>query len=242
MPCLGLFLVTGGVDEEAACRTAIQTVVGRFDAVHASDARHDEAPSPQEHDEVRLLTSMRRAHLGRHDGAARDAGQPSASPSLAGVLLAPGAVYAAYAGGWRVYRLRGGKLEQRAPGVGPLDELACAGGCSADAQATLAQHATTAARALGCEAAVEMTAQIESTAPGDLFIVCSQELWRAVPEHRMAGILAAHRDLRLAASLLTDCAWENGEPQRVTCVLARAGGSATAARACGKPQCGQRGL
>ncbi|WP_438027121.1 hypothetical protein [Sorangium sp. So ce233] len=158
------------------------------------------------------------------------------------MLLAPGAVYAAYAAGWRVYRLRGGKLERRAQDVGPLGELAWDGGCSADAQAAFAQHATTAARALGCEAAVGMKTRIESTAPGDLFIVCSEELWRAVPEHRMAGILAAHRDLRLAASLLTDCAWENGEPQRVTCVLARAGGSATAARACGAPQCGQRGL
>ncbi|WP_437690162.1 hypothetical protein [Sorangium sp. So ce176] len=97
----------------------------------------------------------------------------------------------------------------------------------------MAQQASTAGRALGCEAAVDMKTHVEGTEPGDLFIVCSEELWRAVPEHRMAGILAAPRDLRLAASLLADCAWESGEPQQVTCVLARAGGSAIAARACG---------
>ncbi|WP_438034846.1 hypothetical protein [Sorangium sp. So ce204] len=74
---------------------------------------------------------------------------------------------------------------------------------------------------LGCEAAVEMKTQVENTEPGDVFLVCSGGLWSAVAERRITAILAAHRDLRLTASLLMDCAHENGE--QVTCLLARVG-------------------
>ncbi|WP_437636431.1 hypothetical protein [Sorangium sp. So ce854] len=45
----------------------------------------------------------------------------------------------------------------------------------------------------------------------------------SVPQRRIAGILAAHRDLRLAASLLMDGAHEHGGPEQVTCILARVG-------------------
>ncbi|WP_437318010.1 PP2C family protein-serine/threonine phosphatase [Sorangium sp. So ce385] len=87
------------------------------------------------------------------------------------------------------------------------------------------QHANAATRVLGCESAVETKAQVERTEPGDIFLVCSGGLWGSVPEHRIRGILAAYRELRLAASLLMDCAHEHGEPELVTCILARVGDS-----------------
>ncbi|WP_437648209.1 PP2C family protein-serine/threonine phosphatase [Sorangium sp. So ce362] len=124
----------------------------------------------------------------------------------------------------RVYRFRGGKLEERRCDLAALDDGVSDGSISPDALAMLAQHANTAARALGCEEAVEMKTQVESTEPGDLFLVCSGGVWGAMPEHRITGILAAHQGLRFAASLLMDCAHEHGEPEHAMCILARVGG------------------
>ncbi|WP_437725417.1 hypothetical protein [Sorangium sp. So ce861] len=70
-----------------------------------------------------------------------------------------------------------------------------------------------------------MKTQVERTEPGDIFLVCSGGLWASVTEHRITGILAAHHELRLAASLLLDRAHENGEPGPVTCLLARVAAS-----------------
>ncbi|WP_437486503.1 hypothetical protein WME75_03765 [Sorangium sp. So ce1014] len=143
--------------------------------------------------------------------------------SFAGVLLAPGAAYMAYVGDMRVYRFRDGRLEERTRDDAVLDGGMLDGSISLDALTMLVQHANAATRALGCDAAVEMKTQVESTAPGDIFLVCSAGLWVVVPEHRMSGILAAHHELRLAASLLMDCAHEHGKAEHVTCLLARVG-------------------
>ncbi|WP_437781590.1 PP2C family protein-serine/threonine phosphatase [Sorangium sp. So ce1097] len=143
--------------------------------------------------------------------------------SFAGALLAPGAAYIAYVGEMRVYRFRSGNLEERTRDDAVLDGGMSSETISPDALAMLTQHANAATRALGCEAAVEMKTQLERTESGDIFLVCSEGLWSAVSEHRISGILAARHELRLAASLLMDCAHEHGEISDVTCVLARIG-------------------
>ncbi|WP_437486525.1 hypothetical protein WME75_03825 [Sorangium sp. So ce1014] len=168
-----------------------------------------------------MMMSPRRASRSERD--CPEPGWCDVPTSFAGVLLAPGAAYMVYVGELRVYRFRGGKLEERTRDLAALDDGVSDGSISPDALAMLAQHANAATRALGCDAAVEMKTQVESTAPGDIFLVCSAGLWRAVPEHRMSGILAAHHELRLAASLLMDCAHEHGEAEHVTCLLARVG-------------------
>ncbi|KYF61998.1 hypothetical protein BE11_49195 [Sorangium cellulosum] len=141
------------------------------------------------------------------------------------MLLAPGAAYVAHVGDMRVYRFRGGKLEERKCDPAAHDGGVSDGTISPDALAMLTQQANVATRALGCDAVVEMKVQIERTEPGDIFLVCSGGLWGSVPEHRISSILGARHELRLAASLLMDCAHEQGEPEPedVTCILARVG-------------------
>ncbi|WP_437335944.1 PP2C family protein-serine/threonine phosphatase [Sorangium sp. So ce394] len=225
LPCLGLFLVAGGVGSEVASRTAIELVHAAVDADCVGEVRADGMAARQFRDEVRLIMSPHRPSGCR---AERDCSEPtrySVPASFAGVLLAPVAAYMAYAGEMRVYRFRGGKLEERTREHATSDDGASDGTISQDALAMLSQHADTATRALGCDAAVEMKTLVERTEPGDIFLVCSGGLWGSVPEHRIAGILGAHHELRLAASLLMECAHEHGEPEHVTCLLARVGDS-----------------
>ncbi|WP_437928503.1 serine/threonine-protein phosphatase [Sorangium sp. So ce291] len=223
LPCLGLFVVAGGVGGEVVSRTAIEMVHAVAEVDGVDDVCAGGMTAPQCRDEIRLMMSPRRSSgCGSEDDCAEPG--PSGVPvSFAGVLLAPGAAYMAYIGDMRVYRFRDGRMEERTRDDAVLDRGTSEAAVSPDALTLLTQHASAATRALGCDSAVEMTTQVERTEPGDIFLMCSGSIWRAVPEHRITGILAAHRELRLAASLLMDCAHEHGEPEHVTCLLARVG-------------------
>ncbi|MDC0680713.1 PP2C family protein-serine/threonine phosphatase [Sorangium atrum] len=221
LPCLGLFLVTGGCDADAVSRTAIEMVHAVVEADGVDDDRAGEMIAARCRDEVRLMTSPRRSSGNRFESDRREPGPSGAQVNFAGVLLAPGAAYIAYAGNMRICLFREGKLEARTRDLVGVEGDVSEGSVSQDVLATLVQHAHAATRALGCEAAMEMKIQVECTEPGDVLLVCSKDIWGAVPEHRISGILAVHDELRLAASLLMDCAHENGEPQYVTCILAR---------------------
>jgi serine/threonine protein phosphatase PrpC len=105
-----------------------------------------------------------------------------------------------------------------------LEELLGDGDGAREAVEALSNRARTITRALGADENVEIESRVEATAPGDIFLVCSDGLWGPVPERRIAGILGAHRDLGFAAELLIDLANEHGGPDNVTCVLARLGG------------------
>jgi PPM family protein phosphatase len=225
LPHLGLFVVADGLGGrtagEVASSMAIQVVKSCFEDEDLEDTWPYGMSAPRDRDEVRLIMSLRRANRSIYEAAKRDAGTRGMATTVAGVLLAPGAAYIAHVGDSRVYRFRQGKLEQMTRDHTLLEQLLQEGDCSPDALAALSEHASAVTRALGCDETVEVETRIEPTEPGDLFLVCSDGLWGPVPEGRVAGILGAHRDLRLAASLLIDCANENGGPDNVTCVLAR---------------------
>ncbi|WP_437636419.1 PP2C family protein-serine/threonine phosphatase [Sorangium sp. So ce854] len=223
LPCLGLFLVAGGFGEEVVSRTAIEMVHACLERDSGDDGCVDEMTTSRCRDEVRLMMSPRRVSHSCAESDCPELGRHGAQVSFAGALLAPGAAYIAYVGEMRVYRFRSGNLEERTRDDAVLDGGMSSETISPDALAMLIQHANSATRALGCEAAVEMKTQLERTESGDIFLVCSEGLWSAVPEHRISGILAARHELRLAASLLMDCAHEHGEISDVTCVLARVG-------------------
>ncbi|WP_437648199.1 PP2C family protein-serine/threonine phosphatase [Sorangium sp. So ce362] len=226
LPCLGLFLVAGDFGGESVSRTAVEMVHTHLEIEkdNPGGVCADEMTAPRCRDEVRLMMSPCRTSGCRAESDCPEPGGHGAQMRFAGVLLAPGAAYMAYVGDMRVYRFRGGKLKERTRDDAVLDGGMLDGAISPDALAMLVQHANAATRALGCEAAVEMKTQVESTEPGDLFLVCSGGVWGAMPEHRITGILAAHQGLRFAASLLMDCAHEHGEPEHAMCILARVGG------------------
>ncbi|WP_437864161.1 PP2C family protein-serine/threonine phosphatase [Sorangium sp. So ce363] len=179
LPCLGLFLVTGRPGGEVVSRAAIEMVHPAVEAASVDDLGAGEMIAPQCRDEVRLMMSPRRP--GRSEDERPGPGPSGVQVTFAGVLLAPGAAYIVCAGDMHIYRFRGGKLEARTREDAELDGGALDGFSSPDAPAVLGQHASAATRALGCDAAVEMTAQVENTEPGDIFLACSGGLWPGGP-------------------------------------------------------------
>ncbi|HTA19452.1 MAG TPA: serine/threonine-protein phosphatase, partial [Polyangia bacterium] len=59
--------------------------------------------------------------------------------------------------------------------------------------------------------------------PGDLYLVCSDGLWGAVPDPKMKAILRSTPDIEAACQLLIDAANEAGGPDNITSVLVRVG-------------------
>ncbi|WP_437619590.1 PP2C family protein-serine/threonine phosphatase [Sorangium sp. So ce1151] len=229
LPCLGLFIVADGLGGNAAgeiaSRMAIEVVKSCFEE---EDDLQDTWPygtaRPHDRDEVRLVLSVRRANREIYQASQQEDEMRGMATTFAGVLLAPGMAYIAHVGDSRVYRMRGGTLERLTRDHTLLEELLRDGDGALAALEALSDRANAVTRALGCDESVAIESRVEATAPGDIFLVCSDGLWGPVPEGQIAGILGAHRDLSLAASLLVDLANEHGGPDNVTCVLARLGG------------------
>ncbi|KYF73147.1 hypothetical protein BE11_43675 [Sorangium cellulosum] len=229
LPYLGLFMVADGLGGnaagEVASRMAIEVVKSCFEE---GDDLEDTWPygtaKPHDHDEVRLILSVRRANRAIYEASQRQAAMRGMATTFAGVLLGPGMAYIAHVGDSRVYRMRGGRLERLTRDHTLLEELLRDGDGALETLEALSDRANAVTRALGCDERVAIESRVEATKPGDVFLVCSDGLWGPVPEVRIQGVLERHRDLSLAASLLVDIANEQGGPDNVTCVLARLGG------------------
>ncbi|WP_437764224.1 protein phosphatase 2C domain-containing protein [Sorangium sp. So ce281] len=231
LPCLGLFMVADGLGGHAAGEVASRMAIEVVKSCFEEDGDLEEtwpygAATPHDRDEVRLVMSVRRANRAIYEASQRHEQKRGMATTFAGVLLAPGMAYIAHVGDTRVYRMRGGKLERLTRDHSLLAELLEDDDGAREAVEALSDRASAVTRALGCSENVEIDWRVETTKPGDVFLVCSDGLWGPVPERRIAGILGAHRDLGFAAELLIDLANEHGGPDNVTCVLARLGDGA----------------
>ncbi|WP_437838427.1 PP2C family protein-serine/threonine phosphatase [Sorangium sp. So ce1153] len=229
LPCLGLFMVADGLGGnaagEVASRMAIEVVKSCFEEEgDLEDTWPYGTAKPHDYDEVRLLLSVRRANRAIYEASQQKAEMRGMATTFAGVLLGPGMAYIAHVGDSRVYRMRGGQLERLTQDHTLLEELLREGHASLETLEALSDRANAVTRALGCDESVAIESRVEATAPGDVFLVCSDGLWGPVPEERIAAVLQVHQELSLAASLLVDLANEHGGPDNVTCVLARLGG------------------
>ncbi|WP_437295170.1 PP2C family protein-serine/threonine phosphatase [Sorangium sp. So ce426] len=247
LPCLGLFMVADGLGGhaagEVASRMAIEVVKSCFEEEgDLEDTWPYGTATPHDRDEVRLVLSVRRANRALYEASQKQEEVRGMATTFAGVLLAPGMAYIAHVGDTRVYRMRGGKLERLTRDHTLLEELLGDGDGAREAVEALSNRARTITRALGADENVEIESRVEATAPGDVFLVCSDGLWGPVPERRIAGILEAHRDLSFAAELLIDLANEHGGPDNVTCVLARLGGGARRRAEAGATNGGLEGM
>ncbi|WP_437894174.1 PP2C family protein-serine/threonine phosphatase [Sorangium sp. So ce124] len=229
LPCIGLFMVADGLGGnaagEVASRMAIEVVKSCFDVDEDLEETWPYGTgSAHDRDEVRLVLSVRRANRAIYEASQRRDEVRGMATTFAGVLLGPGMAYIAHVGDTRVYRMRGGKLERLTRDQTLLEELLGPGDGALAALQALNGLADAVTRALGCDKSIDIESRVEATAPGDIFLVCSDGLWGPVPEARIEGVLGRHRDLSLAANLLVDIANEHGGPDNVTCVLARLGG------------------
>jgi serine/threonine protein phosphatase PrpC len=213
-----LFMVADGMGGhsygEVASMMAINTVEDFFDDP-------DLVPlATAEEARARLVAGVKLANrrilrAGRVDRSKRGMGT-----TFAGVLVQGSSLCIAHVGDSRVYRFRGGKLEQLTEDHSALREVRERGGItSSAAEFRSLRHVLT--RALGLWEGVEVDARIEDVKPNDLVLLCSDGLAGVVDEEEIVGILEAEAPLDTTAWALIERANEYGGPDNVTCVLVR---------------------
>lgn len=150
---------------------------------------------------------------------AQAAGQGRIIASTVVVLLARGGHYAClWAGDSRAYLLRDGQLTRVTRDHSVVQDLVESGLIDAD-EAEAHPQANVITRAVGAEGELELDKVSARVVPGDTFLLCSDGLFKALPEAEIARHLAAGEgpDALLAAALAA-AARDN-----VTAVVVRAG-------------------
>jgi serine/threonine protein phosphatase PrpC len=213
-----LFMVADGMGGhshgEVASQLAINTVEGFFDdpaqapAASAEEARQRLVAGVK-------LANRRILRAGRLDRAKRGMGT-----TFAGALVQGSSVCIAHVGDSRVYRFRGGRLEQLTEDHSALREVPLRGDrVTSAAEIRALRHVLT--RALGLWESVEVDTRIEAVKPEDILLICSDGLAGVVADDEIVGILETEAPLDTTAWALIERANEYGGPDNVTCVLVR---------------------
>jgi protein phosphatase/serine/threonine-protein phosphatase Stp1 len=153
---------------------------------------------------VELLALVRQKMAETHE-ALRPADEDghAISASTVVVLVIRGDHYAClWAGDSRCYRLRDGMLEQITRDHSLVQELLDAGAIMPE-QAESHPNANVITRAVGSEGGLDLDKVSDRLMPGDRYLLCSDGLYKAVPDDELAALLAsAEPTERLVAAAL----------------------------------------
>jgi protein phosphatase len=224
-----LFIVADGMGGhnagEVAAAMAIDTVESFFTSFH-SDPRQlwpygvDRALS--------LAANLLRVGIKVGNDKIREAASADRTRARMGatvVAMAVGEkqVAIAHAGDSRAYRLRDGELKKLTRDHSIAEEMRAARPEMTDEELAGFAHRNVVMRSLGSKDELEPDVYVNKVAPGDLYLLCTDGLWGAVPDAKMSTILKSTDDIEAACQLLIDAANEAGGPDNITVLLVRLG-------------------
>lgn len=141
--------------------------------------------------------------------------------TVAALVLQQGRALIAHVGDSRVYRLRGGRLEQMTRDHSLYAELQAAGRMALPPRSECSfQHVIT--RALGAPGDSSPDLRVETALAGDLFVLASDGLTDVVSDEAIAS-WARKEDPSVLSARLVDAAWQNGAQDNITVVVAHVG-------------------
>ena len=130
-------------------------------------------------------------------------------------------VYLAHVGDSRIYRFRGGKLEQMTDDHSLVGELVRQGYLTPE-QAENHPNKNVILRAVGTEEGIDVDLAVEERKAGDLWLVCSDGLHGMVKDEAMEAILSVNT-AEAAVKLLMDAALAAGGRDNISVVLVQDG-------------------
>jgi protein phosphatase/serine/threonine-protein phosphatase Stp1 len=165
--------------------------------------------------QVRLRLTAVHAELQQRAAAA---GPARILASTVAVLLARGGHFAAlWAGDSRIYLLRGGVLKRVTRDHSVVQEMVDAGTLT-EAEAESHPQANVITRAIGARGELQLDKLSDRILPGDAFLLCSDGLFKALPEELIGERLRSGAG---AADLVAE-AVASGARDNVTAVVVRA--------------------
>jgi len=206
-----IFVVADGMGGAQAGEVASRTAADAFD-IDLPDG------PPERVLRETILTANRRIH----ELAQEDPSRAGMGTTLTAAIVNPEReeVAIGHVGDSRAYRLRGGQLEQITRDHSLVEEMRRKGQLT-DAQAEDHPQRSIITRALGPEPDVEPDVHTVSTAPGDVFLICSDGLTTMLGEAQIAKSLTGARSMEAAVRSLVDEANRAGGRDNITAIAFR---------------------
>ena len=184
-PDLGLWAVADGAGGHQAGEVASRIIADALNSVSTGI------------DGAELLAEVRhclaRAHNALRREAARRGPQAMIVSTIVALLLRDDYYACLWAGDSRAYLLRGQRFRQLTRDHSLVQELFDAGAISA-AEALHHPSANIITRAIGAEG-LELDKVTDRLFPGDRFLLCTDGLFKSLPERELAELLAADEDI-----------------------------------------------
>ena len=139
--------------------------------------------------------------------------------TVSGLIRVDNQIAMAHIGDSRIYRFRGGKLEQISIDHTFVQRLVDSGRITPE-EAAVHPRRSVLMRVLGdVDAAPEIDTNVFDTSPGDRWLICSDGLSSYVTDDKMEHVLATIPDPQTAAERLIKESLDQGAPDNVTVVL-----------------------
>jgi serine/threonine protein phosphatase PrpC len=223
----GLFVVADGMGGRNAGAAAAHMALEELENFFRAQRAQPRSPWPFPVDRTvsfganLLRVGIQVANQKIREAAAADPALHRMGATLAALAVGTTQLIAAHVGDVRVYRLRERTLSRLTRDHSVVEEMRAARpNMSSDQMAAIAAR-NVVTRALGTKDEVEPTVYVNTFAPSDLYLLCSDGLWGSVDDERISAILGGAPDLEQGCQALLDAANEAGGPDNITAVLVR---------------------
>jgi protein phosphatase len=222
-----LFMVADGMGGRSAGEVAAQVALDELLTFYRQKRAEPRSPWPFPIDRRAsfganlMRVGVQVANQKVREAAARDPSLHRMGATLAALAIGETQLVAAHVGDVRIYRLRSGHLVRLTRDHSVLEEMRAAQPGLDDVALAAMAPKNVVTRALGSKDEIEPTVYVNSFTVGDLYLICSDGLWGAVPDEQIAALATATPDLDRACQSLLDAANDAGGPDNVTAVLVR---------------------
>jgi serine/threonine protein phosphatase PrpC len=225
-PEMGLFVLSdgmGGLEAgEVASRLAVEAILAHCREAEAKPSLPlmGERVAGVSEASNRLASAIRLANEVIYRAAQRGAGQPGMGATVVAVRFADERMSVAHVGDSRIYRLRGGKLEQLTQDHSFVAEQVRHGKMTEEEAASSTMQ-NVLVRALGIEPTVEVDVIEELVREDDTVLLCSDGLTRELSDAQIAAVLSECDEAQEAAGRLVELAKQAGGGDNVTVIVLR---------------------
>jgi len=225
-PTLGLAVLADGMGGhqagEVASRMAVDVVTRHFQELFARNPGRSGNGKSLEQRAVAKAIEL--ANTAIYEMARQRAECAGMGSTIVVAVFYNDKICIGHVGDSRLYRLRGGKLEQLTQDHSVIEELVARGLLSREeAKQTIGKNLVT--RALGIDPFVAADVAELPREADDLYLLCSDGLNDVVPDSDIEGLLTSdsHDELWSLAQRLVAVANERGGPDNISVILVRPG-------------------
>jgi serine/threonine protein phosphatase PrpC len=201
---------------DVASRMAVETIVEGIESALANDAARGNARA-----QSLIAEHIDRANAKIEAAASARREYAGMGTTVVVALWHEGAMSVGHVGDSRLYRLRSGELRQLTRDHTLVQQRVDSGSLS-PAEARRATSRNVLTRAVGSEAAVQIDLDTFETAPGDVYLLCSDGLTEMLADAEIAAVIASHgASLAQAGDALVEAANARGGVDNISVILAR---------------------